>query len=319
MPIDPIINGDMEQQGDDLPSYEVESELNKELQLPQETSTEELPPHPLDKESLSPDHLRIHPNEVIAYIQNLRVRIHRLTYQYLQSQDNLRKTNRELSVIKGEHGVLKQAYEDLNDRMNAAISELASVKRDRSTGYVANSGPQNYVLAQEFRSFADQELHRVSNEVYRHLCELDPKLRPQRKLILSKLKSVLSTEIFIKGKVVGSEVASGDELVTALITKRVAESVNKELGHEIFGPAPSRLQELLVDLVLKGISLLKNVSEADPPGEFWIEGPGEPFNMERHEPVLECEGSGKINLTVFPGYSVNGRVYSKAIVRTYQE
>ncbi len=61
---------------------------------------------------------------------------------------------------------------------------------------------------------------------------------------------------------------------------------------------------------------MKKIATADPPGKLWMEAEGTPFKPDRHEPMLGCEESGKILLTIYPGYFVGDRVFEKALVFT---
>jgi hypothetical protein len=271
---------------------------------------------PLDNEVISPTHLQAYPDRVVAYVQSLKSRYKRITHLYLQARDDVKKLNRELSQIRASHAELELDYADLNERMNKALSALANLRRDKSTSYVADLGPQNHIVSQGFKVFGDQELHHVATEIYVRLSAFDQEVITKRKVVIAELKSILSTEIFIKGRGVVEARNMSSKPVTDIIVNNAVEAINRKLGREILNSVSSPLNDMLKDLVSKGEDLIDKALHAEPPGEFWVAPLGEEFDPERYEPILGCEDSGRVTLTVFPGYSVGGRVYSKAQVRT---
>ncbi len=73
------------------------------------------------------------------------------------------------------------------------------------------------------------------------------------------------------------------------------------------------------NLVRKGLELVKKIASADPPGILWTEEEDIPYKSDRHEAMVGCEESGKILLTVYPGYLVGDRVFEKPLVFTVPE
>lgn len=66
-------------------------------------------------------------------------------------------------------------------------------------------------------------------------------------------------------------------------------------------------------MVKKGLKLVKEIVNDDPPGHFLIASQGETFNPENHEPVPGCEPSGQIVYTTYPGYCVNNRIIGESL------
>lgn len=66
-------------------------------------------------------------------------------------------------------------------------------------------------------------------------------------------------------------------------------------------------------MVEKGLKLVKEIVNDDPPGHFLIASQGETFNPENHEPVPGCELSGQIVYTTYPGYCVNNRIIGESL------
>lgn len=96
---------------------------------------------------------------------------------------------------------------------------------------------------------------------------------------------------------------------------RVANSIYEalELTSE---KLPQELVDNITNLVKKSLSLIRQMTKAEPPGQFFTSKQGEPFNPKLHEAALGFEDEGTVGLTVFPAYIVGERTFEKAQVTT---
>ena len=97
------------------------------------------------------------------------------------------------------------------------------------------------------------------------------------------------------------------------LTPNLKNSILTDLQIPEAAKFPEPIPTNLKNLVEKGLKLVKEIVNADPPGHFLIANPGEIFNPENHEPVPSCEPSGQIVYTTYPGYSVNNRIIGESL------
>jgi hypothetical protein len=80
----------------------------------------------------------------------------------------------------------------------------------------------------------------------------------------------------------------------------------------------SNIDKEVDELINKGLRLVQNIMIADPPGRLEIYDQGTPFDREKHEDIFG-EDEGSIELTIFPAYFVEDKVYDRASVMITQK
>ena len=81
---------------------------------------------------------------------------------------------------------------------------------------------------------------------------------------------------------------------------------------------PPELADNITNLVKQSLCLIRQMTKAEPPGQFFASKQGEPFDPKLHEAALGFEDEGTVGLTVFPAYIVGERAFEKAQVTTIE-
>ncbi|NET80435.1 MAG: hypothetical protein F6J94_00015 [Moorea sp. SIO1F2] len=99
------------------------------------------------------------------------------------------------------------------------------------------------------------------------------------------------------------------------VTDQVREDIYSTLKKTLNQQSPdfSKIDEEVDKLIKQGLKLVHNITIADSPGRLEIYDQGTPFDKEKHEDILG-EEEGTIELTIFPAYLVEDRVYERASV-----
>ena len=217
------------------------------------------------------------------------------------------------------HRILEARHES-SRRITDLMNEIARLKRDKSRTYTASADgrPQNYLLAEELKRLKDQEMHSLARDIVRELC--DPQSSgAERKLELLRVKSTLSEQVFIQLNYLLKTNAPpmGQELNNLVEGAVQAISLAIQGREEI--PWSERIRSDLQAFIRKVLDFLERAAQADPPGELWMARRRERFSPDQHEPTMDSEGAGMVDLPVCPGYRVEGRIFEKALVRTVAE
>jgi len=231
--------------------------------------------------------------------QTLQAEIQRLkrgSYNTTQLQAKIEKLEREKQELEG--------------RVSSLLAKLGERDRDKTSTITSDdSRRQRDLLTQDFIQLNNQYFTAVSNEIFNYQYQSNPTLIQERKLEIARIKSVLSRQILkpankeIIKKIQSDNVSSAVQLISA------------EIFQELKMPetSPKEIAQNVENLVEKGLKLIKDILNDDPPGELLIESEGTTFSPEIHQPVPGCEAGGKILYTTYPGYRINDRILSDAL------
>ena len=286
------------------------------------------------------------PNELILIFYSL-YRKECLRSKFKDLDDKLQKNNSSLknenysntSSIQTEKEKLKQKINDLrkekesqliklNKRINKLENENEKLRklkssllsklsdRDRDTSHTITSDesrPQRDVLTDKFIQLKNQEITKVSQEIFNHLSQINSDLKDHRKREIAKIKHVFSKHIFDQGSQYFTDNNSRGEDKFPQVVEDLKNSILTDLQIPEAAKFPEPIPTNLKNLVEKGLKLVKEIVNDDPPGHFLIANPGEIFNPENHEPVPSCEPSGQIVYTTYPGYCLNDRIIGESL------
>lgn len=209
---------------------------------------------------------------------------------------------------------LERENQELRESKSSLLSKLSDRDCDTSNTITSDeSRPQRDVLTENFIQLKTQEITSVGHEIFNHLSQINSDLKVNRKREIAKIKYVFSQQIFDKG----SQCFTGDNSIGEDKFPQVVEDFTTSILTDLQIPETAKFPEPiptnLKNLVEKGLKLVKEIVNDDPPGHFLIASQGETFNPENHEPVPGCEPSGQIVYTTYPGYCVNNRIIGESL------
>ena len=224
------------------------------------------------------------------------------------------KINQENQKKQRRIDELERENQELRESKSSLLSKLSDRDRDTSNTITSDeSRPQRDVLTENFIQLKTQEITSVGHEIFNHLSQINSDLKVNRKREIAKIKYVFSQQIFDKG----SQCFTGDNSIGEDKFPQVVEdfttSILTDLQITEAAKFPEPIPTNLKNLVEKGLKLVKEIVNDDPPGHFLIANPGEIFNPENHEPVPSCEPSGQIVYTTYPGYCLNDRIIGESL------
>ncbi|MDJ0515004.1 MAG: hypothetical protein QNJ74_01685 [Trichodesmium sp. MO_231.B1] len=209
---------------------------------------------------------------------------------------------------------LEKENQELRQSKSSLLSRLNARDRDKSSTITSNdSHRQRDILAQEFIQLNTQEITGLGNEIFNHLSHINSDLKANRKREVARIKSVFSQHIFGEGSKYFTADNSIEEDKFPNAVEDLTNSILTDLQIPETAKIPEPIRTNLKNLVEKGLKLVKEIVNDDPPGHFLIAQQGEAFNPEQHEPVPGCKSSGKIVYTTYPGYCVNNRIIGEAL------
>ncbi len=209
---------------------------------------------------------------------------------------------------------LERENQELRESKSSLLSKLSD--RDRDTSHTITSDesrPQRDVLTDKFIQLKNQEITKVSQEIFNHFSQINSDLKAHRKREIAKIKHVFSKHIFDQGSQYFTDNNSIGEYKFPQVVEDLKNSILTDLQIPEAAKFPEPIPTNLKNLVEKGLKLVKEIVNDDPPGHFLIANPGEIFNPENHEPVPSCEPSGQIVYTTYPGYCVNNRIIGESL------
>lgn len=224
------------------------------------------------------------------------------------------KINQENQKKQRRIDELERENQELRESKSSLLSKLSDRDRDTSNTITSDeSRPQRDVLTENFIQLKTQEITSVGHEIFNHLSQINSDLKVNRKREIAKIKYVFSQQIFDKG----SQCFTGDNSIGEDKFPQVVEDFTTSILTDLQIPEAAKFPEPiptnLKNLVEKGLKLVKEIVNDDPPGHFLIASQGETFNPENHEPVPGCEPSGQIVYTTYPGYCVNNRIIGESL------
>ena len=224
------------------------------------------------------------------------------------------KINQENQKKQRRIDELERENQELRESKSSLLSKLSDRYRDTSNTITSDeSRPQRDVLTEKFIQLKTQEITIVGNEIFNHLSQINSDLKVNRKREIAKIKYVFSQQIFDKG----SQCFTCDNSIGEDKFPQVVEDFTTSILTDLQIPEAAKFLEAiptnLKNLVEKGLKLVKEIVNDNPPGHFLIASQGETFNPENHEPVPGCEPSGQIVYTTYPGYCVNDRIIGESL------
>lgn len=231
-----------------------------------------------------------------------------------QEIESLRRGNRSTTQFQARIDYLERENQELHARVSSLIGKLSDRDRDKTSTITSNdSRPQRDVLTQKFIQLNNQDFTAASIEIFNHRCSVNPALKDDRKREIAFVKSILSKHILKNG----SDLFISNKLIQPEDFPKTAESFTDLLLKDLEMPTrancPKAILNTLVNLVEKGLKLVKDIVNDEPPGELLIENGGTIFNAKTHQPVQGCEATGRILYTTYPGYCVNNRIIGEAL------
>lgn len=215
---------------------------------------------------------------------------------------------------------LKKQNQELSSLRSSLLGRLSDRDRDKSSTVTSDdSRRQRDTLTQTFIQLNNQEFNAVSIQVLNYFCEREPSLKSDRKQEIARIKSILSEVIFNLGNYLFQESITSEKMVE--FRGDLTNLLLQKLQITSHG-SPEELLKSLENLVEKGLNLVKDIVNDDPPGQFLIEEKGKFFNPDNHQVVPGCQESGRILYTIYPGYLLNDRILAdtlKAFVFTVPE
>lgn len=231
-----------------------------------------------------------------------------------QEIENLRRENRSTTQLQSRIDYLERENQELHARVSSLLGKLSDRDRDKTSTITSNdSRPQRDVLTQKFIQLNNQDFTAASIEIFNHRCSVNPALKYDRKREIALVKSILSKHILKNG----SDLFMSNKLIQPEDFPKTAEYFTDLLLKDLEMPTrtncPKAILNTLVNLVEKGLNLVKDIVNDEPPGELLIEDEGTVFNSEIHQPVPGCDPIGRILYTTYPGYRVNNRIIGEAL------
>lgn len=235
--------------------------------------------------------------------------------QTLQQEiESLRRENRSTTQLQSRIDDLERENQELHARVSSLMGKLSDDRRDKTGTITSNdSRRQRDVLTQDFTHLNTQDFNAASSQIFNHRCEAKPDLKANRKLEIASIKSIFS-KLILKG---GNDFFVSNKLIQPedfpKTTEWFTDLLLKDLEMPKRANCPKAILKSLENLVEKGLRLVKDIVNDDPPGELLIDDEGSVFNPERHQPVPGCEPSGRILYTTYPGYCINNRILVEAL------
>jgi uncharacterized coiled-coil DUF342 family protein len=192
-------------------------------------------------------------------------------------------------------------------------------KRDKTASYVSEASdirPRNYELVTKFSLLKTQTFQGLSNKLFKYFRSIDEAEAVNRSRRIAEIKSTLSQKILTEIDFFSEDNELSGKILTEYvedISNSVCQSLNINRA-----TITEDLYDSIKDSVQKGLELIRDINNAEPPGKLYIMN-GERFDSGRHEPVLGCEEGGTVEFTVYPAYFVGDRVFAKAVVFTSPE
>ncbi|MCF2145842.1 hypothetical protein IQ276_005075 [Desmonostoc muscorum LEGE 12446] len=231
-----------------------------------------------------------------------------------QEIQQLRQQKHTITQLQKRIDDLERENKELNSRVTSLLSKLDKENRDKAVTITSDDSlRQRDSLTQDFIRLNTQDFTAVSNELFNYRCQINSDLKSDRKAEIARIKSLLSKKIFQEGRdlFISDRNLFQKENLSSII-KDFADDIIKQLiiSEDQSTEVPRNNLDKLID---KGLNLLIEILNAQPPGEFLIEDEGSKFNPERHQAVTGCESGGKILYTTYPGYCVNNRIIGDAL------
>jgi hypothetical protein len=200
------------------------------------------------------------------------------------------------------------------------LADEEDSKRDKTASYVSGASdirPRNYELVTKFSLLKTQTFQGLSDKLFKYFRSIDEAEAVNRSRRIAEIKSTLSQKVLTESVGLFSEDngLSGKSLTEYVedVSNSVCQSLNINRA-----TITEDLYDSIKDSVQKGLELIRDIDNADPPGKLCLMN-GERFDSGRHEPVLGCEEGGTVEFTVYPAYFVGDRVFAKAVVFTSPE
>jgi hypothetical protein len=243
----------------------------------------------------------------------------------LVTPKNYVKAERDLlhqEILKKEEKIQQIDNEiiKLQALVGKQLADEEDSKRDKTASYVSGASdirPRNYELVTKFSFLKTQTFQGLSDKLFKYFRSIDEAEAVNRRRRIAEIKSTLSRKILIESVVFFNE---NNELSGKSLTECV-EDISNSIYQSLNINRSTITEELcnsIKDSVQKGLELVEDIDNADPPGKLCLMN-GERFDSGRHEPVLGCEEGGTVEFTVYPAYFVGDRVFAKAVVFTSPE
>ena len=242
--------------------------------------------------------------------------------QIRQELDGLQQNQRNFSYYEEKIKELEQQNQSLRKRSDEMFSTLSKQNRNEVTTITSNdSRRQRDILSADFKNLANQDFKRVTIQILNLLISNNPDLRNSRLQEEAKIRSILSQRILIDG-------------ISWVNEDNNASSNNDFLKLKAQGTTQIIIQDIkthytlsqfinndditlaLDSLTQKGIELVRDITNDQPPGQLWIENAGTIFNRDEHEEAKGCDSGGIVLYTTYPGYRIEDRILEKVIVFT---
>lgn len=213
----------------------------------------------------------------------------------------LENENKEL---RNRVAVLEDKVAVLEHQVEKLLSTVATLSQDPTSFTNPTSPiPQHYELKQTFHSLRNGSFSDLSEKLFKTCPSNSPLQQDGMKLGSAKIHSVLAKEILMNGIYLFQTDPPNSHDDLSSITNKSIQSVRNCLQEKYGVQFTDEIAENLTYLVHKSITLVRDMTLANPPGNLlWIEKDNEEFDSKKHEPRLRTEDSGIISLWIHPGY-----------------
>ncbi len=179
--------------------------------------------------------------------------------------------NEQLKEIEKERNYLSKQIDDLNSERSTLLAKVGEYGRDKSRTYQAGDRPQNYMLAQEYKTLQEQYLDRLAGSILSNFGDRLPILQEgDRKRKLNRIKSMLSRSILIVGQAiingkVGALPKPGDEILSMVYVH-----ISQKIEFPADSPYADTFKDEIEQLLSTGLSLASGKVQY-PKSEEWQE------------------------------------------------
>ena len=218
-------------------------------------------------------------NSWLSQLQQLQNLVPQFT-RAKQERDNFQKERdafqTEVKSLKTENDQFRTKNDQLNERLDALnadrstlLAKVGEYGRDKSRTYQAGDRPQNYMLAQEYKTLQEQYLDRLAGIILSTFGDrLSILQEGDRKRKLNLIKSKLSRSILIAGQAI----IKGEGRILPKPESETLNMVYVNISHNINFPADSpyvdAFKEEIEHLLSTGLSLASGKVQYPKPEEW---------------------------------------------------
>jgi hypothetical protein len=188
-----------------------------------------------------------------------------------QSEQQLLGLSSRVYKLDEDRANLQKLRDELEADKSKLMTELARYQRDKSSTYQAGDRPQNYMLAQEYKTLQEQYLDRLAGNILSTFGDRLPILQEgDRKRKLNRVKSMLSRSILIVGQaIINGEVGALPKPKSEILNM-VYVNISQRISFPADSPYADAFKDEIEHLLSTGLSLASGKVQY-PKSEEWQE------------------------------------------------